>query len=162
MTALDASFGVLVPGIPKPKGSMTCRAPHLPGRHAQMVEAVDNDEWRAQVERAADEIPVRGITGPVALTATFTLPRPGSHYRHGTPTGDLSNTAPAWPSRRGTGDLEKLVRIIGDAWQAKGGAGVIVDDSQIVNATIWKCYPDSPACPDQLDRPGAIIRIHPL
>jgi Holliday junction resolvase RusA-like endonuclease len=160
MTTLEqTTWGVWVPGIPRPKGSMKCVGRRGPIKHA-LVEQVDNEAWRRQVTAAGRALPIRGLTCPVAFSVTFTLPRPQSHYGTGRNASRVLDTAPAWPTGRGSGDWDKYARIIGDAWQTKGGAGVIIDDSQIVNGTVWKCYPDTPGCPDRRPTPGAVIRLY--
>lgn len=157
----ETSWAVQVPGLPKPKGSMKCVGQRGPVKHA-LVEQVDNKAWRKRVMAAGLLLPVKGIRGPVGLSVTFTLPRPASHYGTGRNADQLRSDAPDWPWQRGTGDWEKYARIIGDAWQTKGGAGVIIDDSQIVHGDIWKCYPAARVCPDSLERPGAIIRLYQI
>lgn len=161
MAALEQPCGVWVPGIPKPKGSMKCVGKRGKVKH-KLLEQVDNTAWRRRVTLAGAKLPVQGITGPVGLSVTFTLPRPQSHYGTGRNAHRLKPDAPAWPTGHGTGDWEKLARIIGDAWQTKGGAGVLADDAQIVNGTVWKCYPDTRGCPDRRDQPGAVIRLYPI
>lgn len=164
-TLLEQTWAVEVPAThkgqvigPKPKGSMKCIGARGAIKH-QLVEDVDNKAWRRRVYAAGLLLPVRGVGGPLGLSVTFTLARPPSHYGTGRNADRVRPDAPVWPYQRGTGDWDKLGRIIGDAWQARGGAGVLGDDAQFVNGVVWKCYPDTPGCPDRLDQPGALIRL---
>jgi Holliday junction resolvase RusA-like endonuclease len=155
---LEQSWAVQIPGLPKPKGSMKCVGARGRIKHV-LVEQVDNKAWRKQVTAAGLLLPVRDLGGPIAITVTFTLPRPPSHYGTGRNAHRLKPDAPTWPHHHGTGDLDKLMRLIADALE---DARVFHNDAQIVHGDVWKCYPDTRDCPDRLPEPGAIIRIHPI
>lgn len=155
MTELEQPVGVKVPGDPRPKGSMVCR---VSARHP-LREQVDNKAWRRRVVLGGAKLPIRGLTGPIGISVTFTIPRPPSHYRTGRNAHLLRHAAPTWPDGHGTGDVDKLTRLVFDALQ---DAGVLSNDAQVVNAAVWKCYPDTPGCPDRLERPGALIRLYPI
>lgn len=62
----------------------------------------------------------------VTLVALFTFPRPASHYGTGRNREQVKPSAPA--SHTQTPDLDKLLRLVGDALTI---AGVLRDDSQI-------------------------------
>jgi len=152
---LERAIGVRVPGIPKPKGSKVCR---VSPRHP-LYEAVNNGKWRRQVRKGGAKLAERGITGPVGISVTFTLPRPAKHYGTGRNAHRVKPDAPTWPYEHGTGDVDKLCRLVFDAMQ---DAGVLTDDAQVVNAALWKCYPDTRGCPDRMDQPGSLIRLYPI
>lgn len=146
-----------VPGIPAPKGSM------IPGRRRDGTLFVREDNtgtkgWRAKVAKGALKLRDAAggtILGPVGVDVTLTLERPAT----------IDPASRPWPSRKasrreyGGGDVDKLARTILDALE---DAKLIENDAQVVELTARKCYPDTPGCPDQLDRPGALIRIYPL
>lgn len=120
---------VTVAGIPKTKGSMR----HVGGGKMQ-EQVVGSKRWRqlvAAVLREAYPHPA-AYDGPVGVTMLFNFPRPVS-----------APTRP-WPHTKATGDLDKLYRNIGDAMQ---DAGVVTEDSRIVEARVRKTYAD----------PGALI-----
>ena len=103
----------------------------------------DNGErlkpWRDTVTAAAidamgDDEP---ITGPVRVAATFLFNRPASHYGTGRNAGKLKLNAPAYPSNRGSGDVDKLLRAVLDSLTV---ARVFVDDCQVVDAGPCKVF----------------------
>jgi len=162
---LDKPYAVAVYGLPAPKGSLKCIGEVGNVKH-QLVddEKVPVRRWRERVRLAGDDLR-RRIGGtvadntPVEVTVTLTLPRPKKHFRTGRFAHLLRDDAPPWPSRRGSKDDDKLARCVLDGLQ---DSQVFADDAQVVGLTVWKCYPDTPHAPDQLDRPGAVIRILPI
>lgn len=108
---------VHVPGVPIPQGSMK----HFGvGRPMESSNKATLLPWRASVIAHVRQQMERGgewpIDGPVALSATFFLPRPKSAPRWR-----------IWPDRKP--DLDKLLRAAGDSLTQ---AGAIRDDAQIV------------------------------
>lgn len=100
---------VWVPGHPKTKGSME----HI-GR-GQMRETVDNKRWRELVTVAVREDIARRsaeppTSGPVSVDMTFWL-----------------DHQDVYGPSSGAGDLDKLLRLIGDALK---DAGAYRDDNQ--------------------------------
>jgi Holliday junction resolvase RusA-like endonuclease len=125
----------IVHGIPKTKGSMR----HIGGGRMQ-EQVVGSKAWRQHVAtelRAAYPHPA-AYDGPVGVTMLFNFPRPVA-----------ARTRP-WPHTKATGDLDKLYRNIGDAMQ---DAGVVTEDSRIVEARVRKTY----AGPGEAT--GAIITV---
>ena len=110
---------VTVPGVPAPQGSMRSLGTGRPMVHSNAATLLP---WRAEVVRQVKAQMERGgdwpITGPVALTITFRLPRPKSAPKR------------RWPDKKP--DLDKLVRAAGDCLGSKTGAGAIGDDAQVV------------------------------
>lgn len=85
--------------------------------------------WKALIEAKADYVargsllgPVRLWQGPVQLECEFVLPRSPSHF---TKKGNLTKSAPRVP----VGDLDKLIRAVGDALSKV----VYRDDVQVVS-----------------------------
>ena len=89
------------------------------------------------------------ISGPVAVTITFILPRPLGHYGTGANRGQLKPSAPRRPAGQRM-DLDKLARSTLDAL-----TGVVwVDDGQVADLNLSKVYQASPT-----EQPGAVIEI---
>lgn len=122
-------------------------------RHALIEDAgAPQKVWRDRVTLAGEQllghVPGGTIDGPVSVEITFTVPRPPSARGR------------VWPhlkanGQHGGGDLDKLVRLVLDAFT---DAKVWTDDSRVVEITTRKCYPDTPA-PDLTPSGGALIRI---
>jgi len=102
--------------------------------------------WRKAVADAAHAVCRAPLTGPVGIEITVTVPKPAS-----APKRRLS-----WPVTRYSGDWDHHARAVSDALTGIAYA----DDSQIVEGTCRKCYPEEGI--DALDRPGALIRIWAL
>ncbi len=143
---------VTVHGRPRPKGSLK---PFI-AANGRLRNREQNDTtgyWRNDVAGAAhDQIrcgcpdpdcttlkPGYPYLGAVAVTIDLLFPRP------------KSAKPAALPSTRSTGDVDKLTRNIFDALQ---DAGVIKDDSQVVDERISKRYTDA--------APGADITVWPV
>jgi Holliday junction resolvase RusA-like endonuclease len=80
------------------------------------------------------------LTGPLGVEITFTLRKPASAPKRRV----------TWPDRRP--DLDKLLRSTFDGLDCIWG-----DDSQVVEVTARKVYPDEGI--DALRTPGAVIRV---
>lgn len=129
MTAALTS-ALWVPGQPEPKGSMTRLPPARPGGKPRWIN--DNPRYDGWEETMIDVM--RLLAGnkiaapfdvPVELVADFYLPRPRTTKFRDAPIGE------------GIGDLDKLVRGVGDALKK---AGVYTDDSRIVRIIAEKQY----------------------
>lgn len=152
---------ITVYGRPAPQGSKR----HV-GNGVMVESSKAVKPWREDVKlaalRALDQHPEwdRGHRA-LYLSATFTLPRPRSHYRTGKLSGVLRDDAPILHSV--APDLDKLLRSTGDALTA---AGVYTDDSRVAVLNASKCYPTPLGCyvfdqPGRLDRPGAVLVLEP-
>jgi Holliday junction resolvase RusA-like endonuclease len=125
---------IWVPGRPRPKGSL--RAVGRVGERARLVEQVDpKGTWRAKVKAAALELMNPDHTPwdvPLDAYLVFFLPKP-KRPKFQVPATAINN-----------GDWDKLARVIGDALQVRGGAGLIRDDALIVNGSVTKVYAPTP------------------
>ena len=164
-------LAVKIHGTPAPKGSLKCVTPHRvkgckckgPTMPPRLIEdsSPHLDAWRPLVAACGHRLRIKAggpIDGPIYISATLTLPRPKSHYRTGRYAHLLRDDAPAWPYLIGSKDDDKLARCILDGL-ADPPAHLFGNDTQVCGLEAWKCYPDTPGCPDRLDKPGAIIRV---
>ena len=124
------------PGVAAPQGSKTRT------RYGMRESSKRVGPWRDQVKVAAmiaaDEAYMLGpIGGPVEVSMRFLIRRPKS-------------TRAAFPVAPTVGDLDKLVRAVGDALTQ---AGVIEDDRFIVDLAASKRW----AHPDE--EPGVVVEI---
>jgi Holliday junction resolvase RusA-like endonuclease len=169
---LAGEFVITIPGRPAPKGSLKCIGGR--GRHQLIEDNKRSDPWRHDVvgwirKHGTDHQAVKGQ--PLGAEVSFTLPRPDSHHRtkRDPATGVVKRLpdvkpsyADAHPTGRGTGDVDKLVRLILDALQ---DAQLIPDDAAIVDLTTRKRFPTLDGEIDPFDRlpwPGVRIRLYPL
>lgn len=124
----ECSFAVL--GTPLPQGS---KQAYMRGGHVQMTDSANKatktrpkgalTEWKRRVTEQAQQAFIgEPWRGPIELSCVFYIARAKSHY---TPKGVLRKGAPTVPQ----GDLDKLVRAVGDALSKV----VYQDDVQIVS-----------------------------
>lgn len=146
-----SALTVIVNHLPAPQGSHTRNAAGAVYDSNKNVKS-----YRAEVTAAtlAARNGAPTLEGPVALTVTFTLPRPVGHHGSGRNAGQLRQRAPAHPGVKP--DLDKLLRATLDGL-TDGGA--FLDDSRIVAITAVKAYPGGHL--DALDTPGAVIHLQP-
>lgn len=151
-------------GDPKPKGSKVCKR----DPNHTLRETVDNKEWRSRVEAMAARTVKEqaGQQQPLEVEITFTLGRPPTHMGTGRNRHKVKPSSPIYPSLHGTGDEDKLRRLVLDAMQS---AGVLSDDAQVIRGWTEKHYdvrhpeePDYVRTFDVLDRPGALVRVRPV
>lgn len=138
--ATTAELVITVHGTPAPQGSKR----HVGG--GRMVESSAKVKpWREAVKWAALTRPEPAtLDGPILVEVTFTVRKPTSAPKRLT----------SWPVTRSSGDIDKLLRATLDALT---DAGVMRDDSQVVEVTARKVYPGEGI--DALEHPGALIRI---
>lgn len=114
-----------IPGIPQPQGS---KQAFVRGKRAVLVESNKKlPAWRKLVTEKleAANVACEPLEGAVALDVMFFIPRPRSVTRE-------------FPSVKP--DLDKYIRSIGDS---ATDAGVVNDDSQIVEIVAYKVYADN-------------------
>ncbi|XVV35051.1 RusA family crossover junction endodeoxyribonuclease [Streptomyces sp. CA-100214] len=147
-------------GIPGPQGSKS----HV-GNGRMIESSAKVKPWRDVVawSAIAARNRVRGwrqLTGPVALSLTFTMPRPRSHFGTGKNAKVVRPSAPARPAV--TPDLDKLVRATCDALKT---SRVYRDDAQVVEyrPPFGQWYDtDHLRVPLVLDGPGCLILLWAL
>lgn len=113
---------VFAPGIPQPQGSKNA---YRRGNKIVLVEANKNlPAWRRLVTEKleAANADCQPFSGAVSLDVMFFMPRPKTVKR------ELPTVPP---------DLDKLIRSINDS---ATDAGVIGDDSQVVEIVAYKFY----------------------
>lgn len=133
-----------VPGLPQPQGS---KRPGKNRKTGKLIMIEDNDAlkpWRAVAIFAAREamgqfLGWKPIDEAVEVTAWCYFPRPKGHFGTGRNAGVVKASAPKWPSVKPDGD--KLGRAIGDVLTQ---AGVLRDDSRIVDWHLFKRYGTAP------------------
>jgi Holliday junction resolvase RusA-like endonuclease len=139
---------VHVYGLPKPAGSKRVFMVGTGDKRRPVVTDAAGQpgrDWRASIQDAiARRHPGAPFTGPLAVTFTFTVPRPQGHVgRHGT----LRPSAPAYPTTRP--DVTKLIRAVEDA-----ATGLLWrDDAQLVVQSATKHFGE---------RPGVVIHCRCL
>lgn len=119
---------VIVAGVPVTQGSM--KAFVVAGRaRVTHTNGTKIDTWRRSIVDATHRQhgeTIELMTGPVRLSAAFRLPRPAN----------LPKRKRTWPIGARSGDLDKLLRLLGDAI-----TGVLLDDdSRIVDARVTKDF----------------------
>lgn len=153
--AVEPPVTVIAHGRPITQGSKTKTKWGMYDDNAKTLHP-----WRNTVQIAAEQAMAGRprLTQDVRLTAIFHFDRPTGHYGTGRNAGVLKTTAPARPTGRGIGDVDKLVRAICDSFEA---AGVFVNDSQVASlGETRKIYVD--ASDAVLDRPGVHVVVEVL
>ncbi len=164
MTGLDI-ITVWVPGIAKTKGSMDLKNRDT----GHMVESVDNTGWRRQVAAAVrrevvgrsrtmsdlpglssmapEDLPYVPVDSPIVVNALFVLRPPRTHE---------AMPSATWAS---AGDVDKLVRLVGDAMNAGSDAHprdahLYADDNLILRWNATKVSATAVGYP-----PGVLINV---
>ena len=130
-----------IPGKPRTQGSMTLwrgadgaeRAKYgdETKNHRNLVVGLAMQEWGGRP-------PLDGEVG-VKIVANYV--RPKHHFGTGRNAKVLKASAPARPTGRAYGDVDKVARLVLDALDI---AGVYNDDSQVVALAVEKAYAATP------------------
>lgn len=164
---ITRAWGFKVYGDPQPKGSMKCVGARGQRKHVLVEDNADTAPWRDKVAGVARRVvlEVADRHQAVSVEMLFSLARPASHYGTGRNARTVKGSAPLWPVAHGTGDSDKLERLVLDALQ---DAGILPDDAAVCPLYADKQYHDRhpvydglPRDPDLLDRPGVVVRIRP-
>ena len=116
---------VEIPGTPRPQGALRTsvrggkaygRYPDHINEHRAIVTALLHQAWQGR----------EPLRRSVYLRCVFAFERPKSHYGTGRNDGLVKPSAPIFHTQ--IPDVDKLLRLVGDALKA---SGVIADDSQI-------------------------------
>ena len=154
-----------IPGDPQPKGSLKCVGKRGKRGHVLVEDNPQAGPWRVELVRVLRKTVQRGDKGqPITVEITSTLHRPASHYGTGRNLDRVKPSAPAYPTGHGTGDADKLARLVLDALE---DVGILVNDAQVIDVTSRKTYAVDPLSdpinnvPDALPYPGVVIRVTP-
>lgn len=126
---------IFVPGIPATAGSKTGFYNKKLGRVIMAPANKRQKPWMSHVQACAlDHYSGPPITGPVALTLIFSMPRPKSHFGTGKNAEKLKEASPQYHTKKP--DLTKLLRAVEDAL-----TGIMwKDDSQVCEFSCLKEY----------------------
>lgn len=144
------TLSFFVEGSPAPGGSKRYVGKSKRTGHAILIDmgGKRNKVWRACVAEAARALEAAPLEGPLELTCTFVMPRPGKHfYKDKKRRGQLRSDAPHWHTK--APDTTKLLRSTEDALK-----GIVwKDDSQVARQHASKAFGE---------RTGALIEITTL
>lgn len=138
---MDAPWKIsfFVPGLAKPAGSKRAFAQSRTKKIVVIDACKKSADWKVEVRATAyaEMIGKGGLrTGPLAMSITFTMPRPKSHYGTGKNSGFLKSGVQLWHTFKP--DATKLTRCLEDAL-----TGVVwADDAQIAKQEVFKVYGD--------------------
>lgn len=154
-----------IPGDPQPKGSLKCVGARGRRGHVLVEDNTQTKPWRAELVRILAQTVQRGPNRqPIAVEITSTLRRPRSHYGTGRNAERVKLSSPVYPTGHGTGDVDKLARLVLDALE---DVGILGNDAQVIDVTSRKTYAVDPLSdpidnvPDALPYPGVVIRVRP-
>lgn len=172
MITTDQGFMVL--GDPVGEGRMKC----IGGRGKVKHQLIHDDpekkleHWRTRILAGAlkhlEQLPEPYEA--VTLTLTWSVERPAGHWGTGRNAEILKPSAPRYPTTKGSGDVDKLMRAILDGLSPKHDPKWMPDDAQVVDSHLYKRYATErygdplTARPDPYDVlpvPGVVVRFHP-
>tara|TARA_R100000231_G_scaffold73384_1_gene57496 strand:- start:6098 stop:6571 length:474 start_codon:yes stop_codon:yes gene_type:complete len=143
-------------GKPAPQGSKISTKKGYMMEASQYVAPWRNQVVSACVDQRINEGKV--ITCPVKIEIDFTFFRPKSHYGTGKNKNLKKLSAPRFPTKKNTGDIDKLCRSTLDGLSVTSGGVLLEDDSLVTELIARKIY-----VPMQTpNRQGAWIRITQL
>lgn len=142
-----------VPGTPKPAGSKTAFTNPKTGKVIITdASGAPGKAWRKIVTQTGGEAIVGRaefpLSGALVMGLTFFLQRPMNHHVAGKRERPLKADAPVMPTVMP--DATKLTRAVEDALTKI----VWLDDAQIVQQSIGKCY-----CNDEYPQPGVLVWV---
>ena len=132
-------LSVIVEGEARPQGALVSGLRKDGRRYLRNRGGTALTKWRDSIADAVRPLVDRLTTDPVAVSATFYVRRPAGHFGTGRNASTLRSSAPAFPTKRSSGDLDKLARAVLDAL-----TGVVYrDDSQVIDLRLRKRYADA-------------------
>jgi Holliday junction resolvase RusA-like endonuclease len=132
-----------------PKGQPRPRA-FVRGGRAAVYDSGTAEGWKSAVATACKELAGRGLHQCLALSLTFYMPRPKSHY---TSKGALKPASPRF-LHCSKPDADNLAKAVMDALT---GIQVWLDDDQVSELIVRRQYEQAGSFP-----PGCVIRIAEL
>lgn len=159
---IDGEVVLTIGGTPVGKGSLKCIGKRGTVAHQLVEDNPKTQAWRDEIARTvrSAEFEVAAHGQAIGVEITSTLARPGGHYGTGRNAGKVKASAPRHPTAKGTGDVDKLARLVLDALE---DADALDNDAQVVEVLSRKSYPDDGThlpLPDTLTHPGVRIRIY--
>lgn len=157
---------IVVLGTPAGQGRVSFMGKGRPAVHSNARQL---KPWRRAVIQAARDVTgAHGYTDQNGSCLTCHVPKDQHGLYANIPTGaEITITVPkpktapkrkrTWPITRSSTDIDHHARACLDSLSE---SGVIKDDSQIVDLTVRKVYPNEHA--DALPEPGAVIRLYTL
>ena len=119
-------------GDPAPKGSWRSFRNPRSGKRVMVPDNADAQaNWKKNVVLAARQADVKPLSGPVALTIQFMLPRPQGDFTKG---GSVKDSANVFPVKKP--DIDKLLRSVQDIL----GGIAYRDDNQVCQVNMTKIY----------------------
>ncbi|WP_043642995.1 RusA family crossover junction endodeoxyribonuclease [Nocardioides alkalitolerans] len=162
---LTRSLALTIWGAPATKGSMKCIGARGKAKHALVDDHATTKPYVDKVVAAvmrkwpADQRASEGQ--PIHLMVTLSLARPDYHFGTGRNAGVVKDRhVHAFPTGANTGDTDKYLRALMDAYQA---GHALHNDAQVVDCFGSKRYValgDREG--DVLPRPGVVVRVTPL
>ena len=132
-----------------PKGQPRPRA-FVRGGRAAVYDSGTAEGWKGAVAVACAPLSGRGLHQCLALSLTFYMPRPKSHY---TSNGELKPAAPRFLNDKKP-DVDNLAKAVMDALT---GIHAWLDDDQVSELMVRRQYEQPGSFP-----PGCVIRIAEL
>jgi hypothetical protein len=111
MLALEAT----VYGEARPAGALVIGTRSDGGHFLRHRAGGDLASWKRAIAAEVGPLVLEPETGAVRIDATFYVRRPGGHYGTGRNAGTLRSSAPAFPTKRSGGDIDKLARALDEA-----------------------------------------------
>lgn len=140
MTVPTLVLAVHIPGEPRGQGSLRLVTSSTGKEQASYSNEVVNHRNLVVGILAKAWTDQPAMQGPIGIRATFTFPRPASHYlpaNRKRAERELRDDAPDWHTNQR--DLDKLLRLVLDAGTI---ARVYEDDGQVVLIRASKVYGD--------------------
>jgi Holliday junction resolvase RusA-like endonuclease len=140
-----------VRGEPRPQPRPRAFARKMPNGKvlARVFDCASAEGWKSEIALAVrPHLPGAPLSGPLAVTIEFWMPRPENHFVASKRARGLKTRAPEFHTIRP--DADNLAKAVLDAF---GHLALWHEDDQVAKLTVTKRYED-PAC-----GPGASIRI---
>jgi len=136
---ISPSIEVVIYGEARPAGALAIGQRKDGGRFLHHRSGPELAAWKNAIRSEVGPLVTDPTRAAVRVAATFCVKRPAGHFGTGRNAGTLKASAPAFPTTRAKGDVDKLARALLDAL-----TGVyFADDSQVVDLRVRKLFADS-------------------